>query len=272
MADLTQELPVEKLNEESWIADKNERRAKVASRNPATANEKSIYRQMAWSNVFTDHLGDVIRHVNSLSSDDKADTAGERFFNEIQKKAIVEKLRAAILANNKNAGYLMLAKDYGYEAADDFEGNNSGATTMDESTASLVDKFAKKYANKVEKTRRSPYKRPRSFNQSSAPSYQVAPQPYYDQPMYQQQQSFHQAPMPHQVTPMSPIPTFPPQHRGFAFPGRAKPHGVDKRFSVCKNCKGLGHWGGDPECPWSRQGFASIGQPVMPEPKPPGSE
>ena len=164
MADLTQELPVEKLNEESWAADKNERRAKVASRTPTNSNEKSIYRQMGWSNTFTDHLGDVIRQVKNLSVDNKADSRDEKFFNEGQKKAIIEKLRASILANNKNAGYLTLAKDYGYEAADDFESNNSGDITMDDSTATMVDKFAKKYAARAEKSKISPYKRSISYS------------------------------------------------------------------------------------------------------------
>ena len=33
-------------------------------------NEKSIFRQMGWSNTFTDQSGDIIRHVKGLSSDD----------------------------------------------------------------------------------------------------------------------------------------------------------------------------------------------------------
>ena len=70
MSDLTKELPVEKLTEESWTADKNERRAKIASRNATNMNEKSIFRQMGWSNTFTDQSGDIIRHVKGLSSDD----------------------------------------------------------------------------------------------------------------------------------------------------------------------------------------------------------
>ena len=272
MADLTQELPVEKLNEESWAADKNERRAKVASRTPTNSNEKSIYRQMGWSNTFTDHLGDVIRQVKNLSVDNKADSADEKFFNEGQKKAIIEKLRAAILANNKNAGYLTLAKDYGYEAADDFESNNSGDITMDDSTATMVDKFAKKYAARAEKSKRSPYKRSNSYNNAATQSYKFAPQPYYGQPTYQQQYAFHQMPMAHNMSPLPTVSSFPPQYRGSPFPGKGRGQ-VDKRFSVCKNCKGLGHWGGDPECPWSRPGLGLVGQSaVMQESKEPGSD
>ena len=41
MSDLTKELPVEKLTEESCTADKNKRRAKIASRN-ATMNKGRI--------------------------------------------------------------------------------------------------------------------------------------------------------------------------------------------------------------------------------------
>ena len=70
MSDLTKKLPAEKLMEESWTADKNKRRAKIASRNATNMNEKSIFRQMGWSNTFTDQSGDIIRHVKGLSSDD----------------------------------------------------------------------------------------------------------------------------------------------------------------------------------------------------------
>ena len=55
MADLSKELPLEKLNDESWAADKSTRKAKAASINP-------INNQMAWCNTNTDHLGDLIRH------------------------------------------------------------------------------------------------------------------------------------------------------------------------------------------------------------------
>ena len=37
-------------------------------------NEKSIFRQMGWSNTFTDQSGDIIRHVKALSLDDKRKT------------------------------------------------------------------------------------------------------------------------------------------------------------------------------------------------------
>ena len=71
MSNLTKELPVEKLTEESWTADKNERRANIASRNATNMNEKSIFRQMGWSNTFMYQLGDIIRHAKGLSLDDK---------------------------------------------------------------------------------------------------------------------------------------------------------------------------------------------------------
>ena len=74
MSDLTKKLPAEKLMEESWTADKNKRRAKIASRNATNMNEKSIFRQMGWSNTFTDQSGDIIRLVKALSLDDKRKT------------------------------------------------------------------------------------------------------------------------------------------------------------------------------------------------------
>merc|ERR1712096_170404 len=53
MADLTKELAVEKLNNESWTADKIARMARVASRNPTSNAQKSLFRQMAWCSPAT---------------------------------------------------------------------------------------------------------------------------------------------------------------------------------------------------------------------------
>ena len=61
MADLTQELAVEKLNDESWTADKITRKARIASRNPVNNTQKSLFRQMAWCNDNKDSLGDLLR-------------------------------------------------------------------------------------------------------------------------------------------------------------------------------------------------------------------
>ena len=227
MSDLTKELPVEKLTEESWTADKNERRVKIASRNAVNMNEKSIFRQMGWCNTFTDQLGDIIRHVKALSLDDKPDTAEEKFFNASQKQAILEKLRATVLANNRNSGYLALAKDYGYEAADDFESSNSSEITMDESTATMVDKIAKKYSAKIEKSRRSPYKTPN--HSGRAQNYQfMQQQPFYEAPMFQQhQQVFQQQPQMFQQQPQTfqqvqSFPSFSPSVQRCSFPRKRK--------------------------------------------------
>ena len=53
MADLSKELPLEKLNDESWAADKSTRQAKAASRNPVNNGGKTLYHQMAWCNPTT---------------------------------------------------------------------------------------------------------------------------------------------------------------------------------------------------------------------------
>ena len=127
----------------------------------------------------------------------------------------------------------MLAKDHGYEAADEFE--CSGGSAIDESTASMVDKIAKKYGVKSDKSRRSPFKKPSSAGHLSAQNFQFMQQPFYGTSMHQQQpQMFPQMPI------MPSIPSFPPQYRGSSFSGRGRAQGVGKWFSICKDCKGLG--------------------------------
>ena len=118
MADLTKELSVEKLNDESWTADKIERKARVASRYPTNNNQKSLFRQMAWCNDNKDSLGDLLRYIIDLEVDTNADTEEAKFFNAANKNTAVQKLRSAMITNNNNSAYLGLAKKYDYDAAD----------------------------------------------------------------------------------------------------------------------------------------------------------
>ena len=157
MADLSKPLPLEKLNDVSWNADKSSRQAKVASRNPSNNAEKSLFRQMSWCNSNTDHLGDLIRSINGLEIVATPDTDQKKHFNQGAKDNIIQKLRAAAVANNNNAAYLRLAKDISYEAADEFEEGNVEDVSLDESTASKLDKIAKKHAGKSDKSRTQPY-------------------------------------------------------------------------------------------------------------------
>jgi len=285
MADLSKELPLESLSDESWFADKNARKAKVVSRAPSNNAEKSLYRQMAWVNNNTDHLGDILRFLNKFEVVATPDTAEKQHFNAGNKTNLMQKLRAVSVSNNNNAAYLRLAKDFGYEAADEFENGVSEDMSMDESTANKMDKIAKKHAAKAEKFRQAPYQKrtvaPQShqYPQQTAQQYpQMFPQTsQYGHPMFTPQQ-YPQAPQQYPQAPLQ-YPQAPQQYPQAQFsrfppfgvpgaPGRGRGHGggINKTNSICKDCKGIGHWGGDAECPWT-----APNQLALTQPKPPGT-
>jgi hypothetical protein len=160
MADLTQELPFEKLTGESWAADKAARGARVASRNPQNNSDKSLFRQMGWCNNNTDNLGDVIREFKKMEVVATADTNQLQHFNAANKNIILQKLRAAAVSNNNNSAYLRLAKDFNYQAANEFEDSTCEDSTLDLTAAKKLDQIAKKHAGKLDKDREyHPYKK-----------------------------------------------------------------------------------------------------------------
>ena len=85
---------------------------------------------MAWCN-----LSEILRMIKKVDSDAPADDNHHKFFNNGNKDLLVQKICAAIISNNANAGYLRLAKDFDYNAADEFEEANLEDVTMDESNA-----------------------------------------------------------------------------------------------------------------------------------------
>jgi len=306
MTYLTAELPLEKLDDESWAADKAARRARVASRNPSSNGEKSLYRQMAWCNTTTDNLGDLIRDVRKLAVDDTVDANHLKYFNADNKQVIMEKLRAAALFNNLNTAYLRLAKDFDYAAADEFEEEASDDVTLDETTAKKLDRVAKKHA-KPDKPKLHPYmKGQQKKNQSvqnsqdcmpSQQSYGAFMQPqmmpsqqpqmflpqqpqmpcqmmmHYDPRMMPQNvTNRHQFMFPHVPRYEASIHQFPPM-QGVANVQQSNNTGrgrvINKAHCICKVCNGLGHWGGDPECPYTIQNPSTDG--VTYQPTPPGT-
>ena len=255
MADLNKKLPLESLSDESWFADKNARNAKVVARTPSNNAEKSLFRQMAWVNNNTDLLGDILRFITKFEVDANVDTAEKQYFSATNKNILMQKIRGISVSNNNNAAYLRLAKDFSYEAADEFETGVTDDVSMDETTASKMDKIAKKHAIKGEKFRQAPYQK-RSSGQNHQQQYsqqaqqypQQYPQQYhqqvqqpYGQPMFSQQQQQQQFPYPQMPFSRQ---NFFPAFGGPGGSGRARGHGggINKTNSICKDCKGIGHW------------------------------
>ena len=114
MSDLTKELPVEIFSNESWVADRAARQARVASRVATNNQQKGLYRQMSWCNANNDNLGNLLRFVKEIEVVATAE-ANKTHFNAATKKSLIEKLRAATISNNNNTAYLRLAKDFDYE-------------------------------------------------------------------------------------------------------------------------------------------------------------
>ena len=135
---------------------------------------------MGWCNTYTDNLGDVIREFKKMEVVATPDTNQVKHFNAANKNTILQKLRAAAVTNNNNLAYLRLAKDFNYQAADEFEESNCEDSTLDENTAKKLEKIAKKHAGKSDKDREyHPYKKKQQQY--------MPPQQQYVPPQQQQQ-------------------------------------------------------------------------------------
>ena len=286
MADLTKELPIEKLTGESWAADKAARGARVASRNPANNSEKALFRQMGWCNTNTDNLGDIIREFKKMEVVATPDTNQLKHFNAANKDTILQKLRAAAVSNNSNSAYLRLAKDFNYQAADEFEESNCEDSTLDETTANKLEKIAKKHAKSDKEREYQPYRK-KQYNphqQQYMPLQQqyMPPQQQYVSPR-QQYMPPQQQYMPQQQQYMpGAMNQFPPMQQGsqamqgvrapmvplFQSGSAGRGNAFNKTYSRCRVCKGMGHWGGDPECPYTISGVPAL---MPPQPAPPGT-
>ena len=55
------------------------------------------------------------------------------------------------MSNDNNSAYLRFAKDFNYQAADEFEESNCQDSNLDENTAKKLEKIAKKHAGKSDK-------------------------------------------------------------------------------------------------------------------------
>ena len=51
---------METLDNESWTVDKAKYQAKISTHNSVNSLEKSVFRQMGWSNVITDTVGGIL--------------------------------------------------------------------------------------------------------------------------------------------------------------------------------------------------------------------
>ena len=51
---------METLDNDSWAVDKAKCQAKISTQNSVNSVEKSVFRQMGWSNVITDTVGGIL--------------------------------------------------------------------------------------------------------------------------------------------------------------------------------------------------------------------
>ena len=126
-------------------------------------------------------------------------------FDALNKERIVQKLRAAILTNNDNTAYLRIAKDFGWDAADEYEYGEADNWGLDVGTCSRIEKVARRHAYKLKSrtsVRNAPqnnyrFRRPHGCRPCSLPIQQQMFHPQYQPyPSQTYLNFYHQPPLP----------------------------------------------------------------------------
>ena len=164
MTDLSKALKVESLDEASYENDKHVRTNAIASLPSSSPAEKSLHRQMVDNNLARNSLETILRHVNTINP---SPGDAENIFNANKKKKLQEDLRAALLQNYECKAFLKVAKQYGYQAADEFkEGNRADDNAESEEMKKRMEEIRKNYASSVKPPTRQPMKQQQSYKQS----------------------------------------------------------------------------------------------------------
>ena len=170
MADLSKKLKVEELDGVSWAEDKARRANKLATFHVQSPQDKGLLRQMQDNDIGRNFLEEILLKINSLKS--VTDKARDNF--DADNKLELQKiLRAALKQNYEQKLFLKVAKEHGYEAAEECKGNEMEDGAMDDSMQKRYEDIKKKYDTKTAQPYRSTSFRKQQLYNEQAPAYPV---------------------------------------------------------------------------------------------------
>ena len=135
MRDLSKALPIEELDEESRQQGRSARAAKVAAMPVSTPVEKGLQRQYSDINKTRNLLEDLL-FLTKRADEIKID-------GEDKKESIVKKIREGIHSNHEQEGYLQIARELNYDAAEKFRAMDSENNEFGEETKKKLDEIKK---------------------------------------------------------------------------------------------------------------------------------
>ena len=266
--DLAVPLECETVDDQTFLEMRAKRAANLAAALPQNYHEKSIVRQKNNLNNLRDKMEKTLRIMKDYLPD-VAVTDPTKRFSAQNKDARIKELRAVMLEIQRQDDFLSIAKQHSYDVAIKVEQLEAHGK-MDEGRAMLVTEVLKHKPTEGGGYK-NPMKRKNPFFQQQQ-YYDQTGQTYYP-PMYQPQMPGHMMYAGGRAAPgpsASSTASFPgPSMTGGAvfvprIPGTKYRPRMDKSRSTCHACKLLGHWAGDPECPFSQQDQSQ-------QPPPPGT-
>ena len=130
MRDLSKALPIEELDEESRQQGRSARAAKVAAMPVSTPVEKGLQRQYSDINKILEDLLFLTKRADEIKID-----------GEDKKESIVKKIREGIHSNHEQEGYLQIARELNYVAAEKFRAMDSENNEFGEETKKKLDEI-----------------------------------------------------------------------------------------------------------------------------------
>ena len=260
--DTNAQLPCELDDDEVFVDRRGQRAALVASMPENDNHERSLARQKRNVNNLMDKTEKLLRTLSRYETDQSQDNKTKRF-SDTNKAARLKELRMIWIELRAQDDFLQVARDHGWQIAEKMktiEGNGNISDARKKIVQDLLrdEKINPSFGGKN--------RSPRKFSPYNVPAQRFStPSPWPASPGL-----FPGAPSPRPM--YAPGPSPPPQYPMFN-PSQGLPYSprlptskyvkkVDKSKSSCFSCNGVGHWTGDPECPFTQ----ALGQ----QPTPPG--
>ena len=256
MADLSKQLPVEKMDAASYLAEKVRRQGRVASRTVNNNFELGMKRQCQDNVDMRDATEDVLRKLNEVKFVEEE--AGDQFSKKTKEK-IQKMLRNLLMLNHEQKAYLKIVETYGYEAADKFKSADFEDKNYDESLNKRINEIGKEFAPKTKKSnQKKPYSRQQTPGQNltmQQPAMMVNPMMQFQPNQMMQPNLMNQMMMSSQMMPNQTMGSFnasgfrnyrPKFYLNYGNFGARR--NIDKSKDTCKSCGMIGHWAGDAGC------------------------
>ena len=119
---------------------------KLSSMPTSTPQEKALFRQVQDITSYTTKTEKMLRELVGIKT--TANVGADKNFNDTVKKNIIQQQRQLLREMFEREAYLLMAKDVGYVAAEEFLGSGSDSKDLmlDEEEKKKYDEIKMKYA------------------------------------------------------------------------------------------------------------------------------